>query len=54
VTPSLFVTGALGAWLQAHHQKLFRPAIAIAEMAQGIANCAEPVSPMAVVEVNGL
>jgi hypothetical protein len=37
VTPSLFVTGALGAWLQAHHQKLFRPAIAIAEMAQGIA-----------------
>lgn len=32
-----FVTAPLGAWLQAHHQELFLPAIAIAEMAQGIA-----------------
>ena len=26
----------LGAWLQAHHQQLYLPSIAIAEMAQGI------------------
>jgi len=31
-----FVPASLGAWLQAHHQELFLPAIAIAEMAQGI------------------
>ena len=31
-----FVPTPLGAWLQAHHQQLFLPAIAIAEMAQGI------------------
>ena len=32
-----FVTASLGEWLQAHHHELFLPAIAIAEMAQGIA-----------------
>jgi predicted nucleic acid-binding protein len=26
----------LGGWLQAHHQQLYLPSIAIAEMAQGI------------------
>jgi len=31
-----FVPTALGEWLQAHHQQLFLPAIAVAEMAQGI------------------
>ena len=31
-----FVPTPLGEWLQAHHQSLFLPAIAIAEMAQGI------------------
>ena len=31
-----FVPTPLGEWLQAHHQELFLPAIAIAEMAQGI------------------
>ncbi len=31
-----FVPTPLGTWLQAHHQQLFLPAIAIAEMAQGI------------------
>ena len=30
------VSAPLGAWLQAHHKELFLPAIAIAEMAQGI------------------
>ena len=30
------VASPLSAWLQAHHQALFLPAIAIAEMAQGI------------------
>ena len=32
-----FVPAPLAAWLQAHHKELFLPAIAIAEMAQGIA-----------------
>lgn len=32
-----FVPSGLAEWLQARHQKLFLPAIAIAEMAQGIA-----------------
>jgi predicted nucleic acid-binding protein len=32
-----FVPNDLAAWLQAHHQDLFLPAIAVAEMAQGIA-----------------
>lgn len=31
-----FLSTPLNAWLQAHHQKLFLPAIAIAEIAQGI------------------
>ena len=31
-----FVPTPLGEWLQAHHKELFLPAIAIAEMAQGI------------------
>lgn len=31
-----FVPVALGPWLQAHHEALFLPSIAIAEMAQGI------------------
>ena len=31
-----FVPKPLGEWLQAHHQKLFLPCIAVAEMAQGI------------------
>ena len=31
-----FVPAALAEWLQAHHQELFLPAIAVAEMAQGI------------------
>ena len=31
-----FVPPALAAWLQAHHQDLYLPAIAVAEMAQGI------------------
>lgn len=31
-----FVPTALAEWLQAHHKELFLPAIAIAEMAQGI------------------
>jgi toxin FitB len=31
-----FVPAALGKWLQAHHEALFLPSIAIAEMAQGI------------------
>lgn len=31
-----FVPTPLGEWLQAHHEALFLPAIAIAEMAQGI------------------
>lgn len=31
-----FMPTRLSAWLQAHHQALFLPAIAIAEMAQGI------------------
>ena len=31
-----FVPAALREWLQAHHQALFLPSIAIAEMAQGI------------------
>ena len=31
-----FVPTPLGQWLQAHHKELFLPAIAIAEMAQGI------------------
>lgn len=31
-----FVPTPFGQWLQAHHQALFLPAIAIAEMAQGI------------------
>jgi predicted nucleic acid-binding protein len=31
-----FVPTALGVWLQAHHEELFLPSIAIAEMAQGI------------------
>ena len=31
-----FVPTPFGQWLQAHHQELFLPAIAIAEMAQGI------------------
>lgn len=32
-----FVTTSLSEWLQAHHHELFLPAIAIAEMAQGVA-----------------
>lgn len=32
-----FVPAPLAAWLQAHHRQLFFPAIAIAEMAQGMA-----------------
>lgn len=32
-----FVPTPLGEWLQAHHTELFLPAIAITEMAQGIA-----------------
>ena len=32
----VFVPTPLGEWLQAHHKELFLPAIAIAEMAQGI------------------
>ncbi len=31
-----FVPGPLREWLQAHHKELFLPAIAVAEMAQGI------------------
>ena len=31
-----YVPGALREWLQAHHEALYLPAIAIAEMAQGI------------------
>ena len=31
-----FVPSPFGQWLQAHHQQLFLPAIAVAEMAQGI------------------
>ena len=31
-----FVPTTLGTWLQAHHKELFLPAIAVAEMAQGI------------------
>lgn len=31
-----FVSSPLIEWLQAHHQELFLPAIAVAEMAQGI------------------
>ncbi len=31
-----FVPAALGAWLQTHHEALYLPSIAIAEMAQGI------------------
>ena len=31
-----FVPAALAEWLQAHHQELFLPCIAVAEMAQGI------------------
>ena len=31
-----FVPAAVGEWLQAHHEALFLPSIAIAEMAQGI------------------
>lgn len=31
-----FVPAALAEWLQAHHQDLFLPCIAVAEMAQGI------------------
>lgn len=31
-----FVSAALAEWLQAHHQELFLPCIAVAEMAQGI------------------
>ena len=31
-----FVPTPLGPWLQAHHQQLYLPCIAIAEMAQGI------------------
>lgn len=31
-----FVPTPLGDWLQAHHKELFLPAIAVAEMAQGI------------------
>jgi predicted nucleic acid-binding protein len=31
-----FVPATLGEWLQAHHEALFLPSIAIAEMAQGI------------------
>lgn len=31
-----FVTSLFGQWLQANHQRLFLPAIAVAEMAQGI------------------
>ena len=31
-----FVPAAVGGWLQAHHEALFLPSIAIAEMAQGI------------------
>ncbi len=30
------VSTALGEWLQAHHEQLFLPCIAVAEMAQGI------------------
>jgi len=30
------VPTSLGAWLQAHHEQLFLPCIAVAEMAQGI------------------
>lgn len=32
-----FVSTSLAGWLQAHHTELYLPAIAIAEMAQGIA-----------------
>ena len=32
----VYVRAALGEWLQAHHQALYLPCIAIAEMAQGI------------------
>ena len=32
-----YVPAALGDWLQAHHQVLYLPCIAVAEMAQGIA-----------------
>ncbi len=32
----VFVATPLSAWLQAHHKALFLPAIAVAEMAQGI------------------
>ena len=31
-----FIPALLGEWLRAHHQELFLPAIAFAEMAQGI------------------
>ena len=31
-----FVPASLAAWLQAHHEGLFLPSIAVAEMAQGI------------------
>ena len=31
-----FVPAALGTWLQAHHEALFLPSMAIAELAQGI------------------
>lgn len=31
-----FVPGPFGQWLQANHQQLFLPALAVAEMAQGI------------------
>ncbi len=31
-----FVPAKLGEWLQAHHEALFLPSIAVAEMAQGI------------------
>jgi len=32
----VYVRAALGEWLQAHHQALYLPCIAVAEMAQGI------------------